>query len=132
MHFYVFCGVILKSTEQARYLGVILSNNLSWEPHIPKLETRANQKLGFVKRNLRGCPNDLKRLAYISMVQSGLEYGSTVWGPYLVKDINQLQKVHCNDERPDGSPPTTTQGLVCVTDILRTLKLDPLEEFEDV
>ncbi len=91
IHFYVLCGVILKSTEQ--YLGVILSHNLSWRPHICKLETRVNQKLGFIKRNLRGCPDDLKWLAYISMVRSGLEYARTVWDPHLIKDINQLEKV---------------------------------------
>ena len=38
-HFYVLCGVILKFTEQEHYLGVILSNNLLWEPHICKLES---------------------------------------------------------------------------------------------
>ncbi len=124
-HFYVLCGVILKSTEQERYLGVILSHNLSWEPHIRKLETRANQKLGFIKRNLGGCPDNLKWLAYISMVRSGLGYASTVGDPHLIKDINQLEKVQWRAARCISSNYNPRAG---VTDILRTLKLDPLEE----
>ncbi len=124
-HFYVLCGVVLKSTEQERYLGVILSHNLSWGPHIRKLKTRANQKLGFIRRNLRGCPDDLRRLAYISMVWSGLEYASTVWDPNLMKDINRLEKVQRRAVRWISSNYNPRDS---VTDILKTLELDTLEE----
>ncbi len=60
---------------------IYVSNNLSWGPYIRKLKARAKQKLGFIKRNLRGCSHDLKHLAYIAMVRSGLEYASTMWDP---------------------------------------------------
>ncbi len=124
-HFYVLCGVVLKSTGQERYLGVILSHNLSWGPHIRKLETQANQKLGFIRRNLRGCPDDPRRLAYISMVWSGLEYASTVWDPHLMKDINRLEKVQRRAARWISS---NYNPRASVTDILKTLELDTLEE----
>ncbi len=124
-HFYVLCGVVLKSTEQERYLGVIMSHNLSWGPHICKLKTRANQKLGFIRRNLRGCPNDLRWLACISMVRSGLEYASSVWDPHLMKDINQLEKVQRQAARWISS---NYNPRASVTDILKTLKLDTLKE----
>ncbi len=99
---------------------MILSHNLSWRPHIRKLETLANQKLGFIKRNLRGCPDDLRRLAYISLVQSGLEH--------LMKDINRLEKVQRRAARWISSNYHDYNTRASVTDILRTLKLDPLEE----
>ena len=31
--------------------------------------------------------------AYISFVRSVLEYGSIVWDPYYVKDINRIEKI---------------------------------------
>jgi len=35
------------------------------EFHITAICTKANQKLGFIKRNLKGTPRELKRLAYV-------------------------------------------------------------------
>ena len=44
--------------------------------------------------------------AYISLVRSTLEYGATIWDPYLEKDINKIEKIQrkavrfiCNDYR---------------------------------
>ena len=67
---------------------VILSNNLPCGPHIHKIKTQVNKQLGFIKRKLRGCPQGLKQIGYMSMVQINLEYASTVWHPHLIKDIN--------------------------------------------
>ena len=55
--------------------------------------SKANQKLGFIKRNLKASPQELKRLAYISLVQSGMEYASTVWDPHLSKDKDSMERV---------------------------------------
>ena len=67
-HFYELYGVVLNSVDQERYLGVILSQDMTWNPHISYIMSKVNQKLGFVKRNLKGSPQELKRLAYISLV----------------------------------------------------------------
>jgi len=62
-YFCELCGVVLKSVESEKYLGVTLSIDLSWSSHITAICTKANQKLGFIKRNLTGTPRELKRLA---------------------------------------------------------------------
>ena len=49
-YFYELCGVVLKSVESEKYLGVTLSSDLSWSSHITAICTKANQKLGFIKR----------------------------------------------------------------------------------
>jgi len=41
----------------------------------------------FIKRNLKGSPQELERLAYISLVRSSMQYASSVWDPHLIKDI---------------------------------------------
>ena len=68
--------------EAAKYLGITIQNNLSFDRHIQDEASRANSRLGFLKRNLKGVPSSLKRTAYISLVRSGLEYGAAVWDPH--------------------------------------------------
>ena len=85
-HFYELSGVVLKSVESEKYLGVTLSSDLSWSLHITAICTsctKANQKLGFIKRNLKCTPQELKRLSYIVFVRSGMEYVSIIWDPHL-------------------------------------------------
>ena len=91
--FYSLCNTVLSEVSCAKYLGINISNDLQWSAHITSISSRANSSLGYIRRNLRGCPSKLRELAYISMVRSALEYGATVWDPYLAKDKNSIEKV---------------------------------------
>ena len=124
-HFYELCGVVLNSVDQERYLGVILSQDMTWNPHISYITSKANQKLGFIKRNLKGSPQELKRLAYISLVRSGMEYASTVWDPHLSKDKDSMERVQRRAARWITSSYDQTTS---VTALLQQLQLEPLEE----
>ena len=55
-------------------VGLTLTN------HISKIASKANSTLGFLRRNLKGCPSKLEEIAYFSMVQSLLEYSCPVMG----------------------------------------------------
>ena len=64
--------------------------------------------------------------AYISLVRSTLEYGATIWDPYLEKDISKIEKIQrkairfiCNDYR------SKTPG--SVTNMQSELKLPDLK-----
>ena len=61
--------------------------------HISKIASKANSTLGFLRRNLKGCPSKLKEIAYFSMVRSLLEYSCPVWDPYRQGDIDKLNKI---------------------------------------
>ena len=92
-HFYELFGIVLNSVDQERYLGVILSQDMTWNPHISYITSKANQKLGFIKRILKGNPQELRCLDYISLVRSGMEYVSTVCDPHLSKDKDSMERV---------------------------------------
>ena len=62
-YLYELCGTILQSVDNEKYLGVKLTGDLSWSLHINNITTEANQKLGFIKRNLKGSPQYLKKLS---------------------------------------------------------------------
>ena len=50
---YTLHGEILESVDCALYLGVSISTDRSWNTHISQITSKANQTLGFVKRNVR-------------------------------------------------------------------------------
>ena len=68
--FYSLNNQVLTEVDQAKYLGVTLSNELSWSPHISNTVSKAHSSLGFLRCNLRGCPEKLKETTYISLVRS--------------------------------------------------------------
>ena len=91
--FYELDNVVLSSVEEEKYLGVTIHQDLDWSPHINKIATKASQTLGFIKRNLKGCPEELKRLAYVTLVRSSMEYAGIIWDPHEAKDSDRLEKV---------------------------------------
>ena len=91
--FYDLYERILDEVDEAKYLGILVSNDLQWSSHIKGVSKKANATLGFLRRNLRHCPQKFKEGAYIAMVRSVLEYSGSVWDPYLVKDKDALEKI---------------------------------------
>jgi hypothetical protein len=57
----------------AKYLGITIQNNLKWDKHINTITAKANQSLGFIKRNLKVHSPAIKAL-----VRPKLEYCNTV------------------------------------------------------
>ena len=92
---YILHNVELDSASAAKYLGVTIADDLSWSPHIDNTTKKANQTLGFLKRNKRVHKKDLKSVAYKTLVRPQLEYASTVWypPPHHDKDMNKVEAV---------------------------------------
>ena len=83
----------LESVDAAKYLGVTISKDLSWNTHINNITSTANKTLGFVKRNVVTKQKVIKTMAYNSLVRPQVEYASVVWSPYTKDDINKIEKV---------------------------------------
>ncbi|KAI0218062.1 eEF1A lysine and N-terminal methyltransferase [Lamellibrachia satsuma] len=62
--------------------------------HITGLGNKAGSMLGFLRRNLRNCLQECRRLVYTAFVRSTLEYGAVVWDPYLRQDTEKLERIH--------------------------------------
>ena len=82
-YFYQICGEFLSPVINEKYLGVHMTQDLSWSLHIDRVATKASQKVGFIQSNLRGAPAQCKQLAYIALVCFGMESGSTIWDPHI-------------------------------------------------
>jgi len=123
------CGNPLETSNQVvtnnPHLGVIFTDDLSFSTHVRQVCAKASRKLGFLRRNLRNCPQTLRELAYTSMCRSVLEYASPIWDPYLQPDIDSLERIWCKAAR------FTTRDFCqrsSVTAMMRDLQWEPLAE----
>ena len=92
-YLYNLCDHILSSVQVANYLGITLTDELSWSSHVHSIHSRANSTLGFLRRNFRHCPAKLKETAYIMLVRTTLEYAVSIWHPHLAMDCDLLEKL---------------------------------------
>ena len=93
-HKYHIHGHELENVSEAKYLGVTLTNNMSWKSHIQKIASKANKCRLFLQRNLPKCSAETKLRCYTTYVRPILEYAASVWDPVdnkLLTDI--LEKV---------------------------------------
>ena len=73
---------------------VTITNDLRWNTHVSNICTKANRALGFLRRNLYACPQQLKEAVYYKgPVRPVLEYSGSVWDPSDVGLQNELEKV---------------------------------------
>ena len=90
---YELHGHTLETVQEAKYLGVTLTKDLTWNRHIDNVCAKANKTLGFLRRNLKIGSKTIKETAYKTFVRPILEYSSTVWDPESSVNINKLEAV---------------------------------------
>ena len=109
----------------ATYLGVTLSNDLKWSKHIASMTNKANSKLSFLCRNLKGCPEKLKQTAYFTLIRSFMEYGVTVCDPYQKYNSDKVERVQ---RLAAGFVKSRYSRYSSVSDMLDVLGWTPLSE----
>ena len=106
---YAMMGQSITSVTQHKYLGVELDSKLTWNEHISAITGKPNSSLGFLRRNLYNCSEQIKTQAYYSLVRPNLEYACSVWEPHTQKNIQSIEKVQpraarfvkkCNQRTP--------------------------------
>ena len=90
---YTLEGAVLENVDRIEHLGVTITNDLRWNTHISNICTKANRTLGFLRRTIFSCPQNVKEAAYRRMACPILEYGSSVWDPHPDKLQEELEKV---------------------------------------
>ena len=84
----------LERVECYKYLGLLLSSDLSWSDHIQSTCSKARKLVGLLYRQFSGntSPEVMAKL-YTSLVRPHLEYGAQVWHPHLAKDIYAVENI---------------------------------------
>ena len=83
----------LRRVSSTKYLGVTISSDLNWNRHISNITGRANQALGFAKRNINTRSQKIRSMAYKTLVRPRLEYCASVWDPHTQCAVQRLEMV---------------------------------------
>ena len=80
-------GDTIEPTQTVRDLGVLLSNDCSWTPHIHQMLKTAKKMASWVFSVFRDRSPFLMLTLFKTMVRSRLEYCCPVWNPSKITDI---------------------------------------------
>ena len=127
---YTLNGHILKTTTNAKYLGVTITSDLRWNQHVNNKVKSANSSLGLLKRNLKISNKTLKTQAYFTFVRPLVEYASPVWDPHTDSNIHKIEMVQHRAARFVFNKYMTSSedGSHSVTKMLESLGWKSLEQ----
>ena len=111
----------INRVAEARFLGVIVDEKLSWSKHIKALKSKMCRYIGIMYRIKSSIPLQVRLQIYHSFVQSHLNFCSLVWGFSCKSNIESLfsqQKKAMRSIMPgyvnyfykDGVIPTSTKS----------------------
>ena len=87
-------GKQLERVKHFNYLGLWISDDLSWSYHIEAVCSKARRMLGFIYRFFSPhCDANTILSLYKAHVLPILDYASVVWDPHLKKDQQLLDSV---------------------------------------
>ena len=87
-------GCILEKVPSFKYLGMMISSDLSWSEHIQRACGKARKIIGLLYRRYYHHADSRTLLQlYVSLVRPHVEYAAPVWDPHLAQDINMLENV---------------------------------------
>ena len=89
------------------------------------MTNKANSKLSFLRRNLKGCLEKLKQTAYFFLIRSFMEYDATVWDPYHKYNSEKVERVQRRDARFVKSRYSRYSSVVDMLDVLGWPPLSP-------
>ena len=124
---YTLHGQTLDVVDGSKYLGVTVTDNLSWSKHVSDKAGKAHRFLGFLRRNFKHCSRQVKAATYTSVVRPVLEYAAPVWDPYRQADIKALEQVQRRAARYVYNDYTSRKSR-CVTEMVKELGWESLQD----
>ena len=117
----------LEVVDGSKYLGVTVTDNLTWSKLVSAIAVKAHRSLCFLLRNFKHCSRQVKAATYTTVVRPVMEYAA----PYRQADIKALEEVQRRAARYVFNDYTTrTPG--CVTDMVKDLEWESLHDRQQI
>ena len=83
----------LETITTHKQLGIVLSSNLEWGPHVDEVTSKAKRLLGFIRRIVgSNDPATMKKL-FVALVRPIIEYCAPLWTPNKESHKHKLEGV---------------------------------------
>ena len=86
-------GSTITPTELVKDLGVTISSDLSWGPHIDNITDSARKMCSWILSVFESRDETVMMTLYKSLVRSRLEYCSALWSSGKVEDIMKIEAI---------------------------------------
>ena len=73
-------GTMLERVDTFKYLGITIDQNMTWSGHIESLVSKANQRIGLLRRVKHLLPRHARITLYNALILPILNYADIVWG----------------------------------------------------
>ena len=122
-------GTLIQRKSEAKFLGVIVDEKLSWSQHVKCIKAKMSRYVGIMYKIRHVLPTQARLQIFHSFVQSHLNFCSLVWGFSTKANIESLfasQKKgmraamsgYVNYFYKDGNLPTHTKPSFCKYGVL--------------
>ena len=99
----------IETAKEEKDLGVIFQQDLKFSSYIAEKANKGNSVLFLLVRTFDCLEKDSFILLYKALVRPHIEYGNTIWYPFLRKDIESVERIQ---KRATKLIPELT-GLTC-------------------
>ena len=82
---------IIKKEAEFDFLGIVISEDLTWQKHIAKISLKISKVNGILTKLRYFLPRHTLKTIYNSLILPHLQYGVTLWG-HDCNRISILQK----------------------------------------
>ena len=82
----------IRTSSEERDLGVLFDDDLKFRKHMSNCINKANKITGLIRRTFLHIGVRQFRKLYKTLVRPHLEYCNIVWAPYLIKDIQAIER----------------------------------------
>ena len=119
----------IELVNRAKYLGLLVKDDLSWDEHILQLCKNMNYYLHVLRRLNKIFPKQLLLNVYKSYIQSKLDYGLSIWGCTTEGNLDRVQRIQnfCARIICNNYDYINTRGI----DLVKSLKLQAIRERRD-
>ena len=94
-----FMDSYIDEVSDHKYLGLTLSNNLKFDPHIDSVCLKARQRLSIIQSLKFKLDRKTLETIYFAFILPVVEYGKIVWGGSCDTHIDKIEKLHVDAMR---------------------------------